>query len=290
MGLSPAAARRRLGAELRTLRERAGKKVEDAAKTLDCSTAKISRLENGKGVPYPRDVRDLVALYGADGELDHVVELAEDGRAQDWFDDFRDVLQGEMFAEHMIRYAALERDAAVIKWFEAELVPGLLQTEEYIDSVSRAVFPARSDKDRARFVEFRVQRQGAVLRRGTPLDLSFAVGELAIMRGMGDAGTLRRQLDALVAELEGPLTDVDFRLTPLTAATPAVLGGPFIILRFADPTDQDVVYQEGRDGATYLESDREVQRYTEKFRSLQEHSLSRADSLQRLAQHAERLG
>ena len=289
MGQSPAAARRRLGSELRGLRTAAGKRIEDAAKALDCSTAKISRLEGGKGVPYPRDIRDLVLLYGADGDMKRLMELAEEGRAQDWFDDYKDVIEGEMFGVHQERYASLERDASVIRWFEPELIPGLLQSDEYVDAISRAVYPERSDKERKRFVEFRMQRQDAVLRRSTPSDLAFAVGELAILRSMGGPHVLRRQLQVLAAELDGPLKDVDFRLTPVGATHAAVFGGPFIVLRFPDPTDQDVVYQEGRDGATYLESDREVERYLAKFRSVATNSLSRAESIERIREQADQL-
>jgi transcriptional regulator with XRE-family HTH domain len=290
VGLSPAVARRRLGTELRRLREKAGRKVEDAAKALDCSTAKISRLENGKGVPYPRDVRDLAVLYDAEAELDHLIELAEDGRAQDWFSNFKDVLQGELMADHLQRYAQLERDASSIKSFEPELIPGLLQSEEYVDVVYRHVFPHVSDYERARFVQFRRQRQDAVLRRPTPPDLAFAVSELAILRLPGGADVLRRQLEGLLADLRGPLSEVEFRLLPLMVDTPAALGGPFAILRYASEADQDSVYLEGRDGAHWLESNDDVRRYEDKFDSLLRHSLSRAESLRRLEQQIKELG
>jgi hypothetical protein len=106
---SPMVARRRLGTELPTLREAARKKIEDAADALECSTAKISRLESGKGVPRARNVRDLILLYGpkAKRDQDHLLELAEDGRRQDWWNDYGDVVQGEMFADHLLRYVAL---------------------------------------------------------------------------------------------------------------------------------------------------------------------------------------
>jgi transcriptional regulator with XRE-family HTH domain len=289
MGRSPAAARRRLGNELRRLRIAAGKRIEDAAKALDCSTAKISRLEGGKGIPYARDVRDLFHLYGSNGDLTHLMELAEEGRAQDWFDDYKDVIEGDMFGAHQERYASLERDAAVIRWYEHELIPGLLQSEEYVDSVARAVHPNRPDKERQRFVEFRMQRQEAVLRRAAQSSLGFAVGELAILRSMSDTHVLRRQLQALAANLEDSLKYIEFHITPLSLDDPAVFGGPFIVLQFPDPTDQDVVYQEGRDGATYLESDDEVERYLQKFRSIAESSMSRELSVDYLRQKAKQL-
>jgi transcriptional regulator with XRE-family HTH domain len=291
VGRSPAASRRRLGAELRSLREAAGKRIEDAALALDCSTAKISRLENGKGVPFLRDVRDLIEMYGpeAQAKRDDLFELVAEGRAQDWFSNFRDVLQSEMSAEHLRQFFELERDASVIKGFEADLIPGLLQTEEYIDAVCSIVFPERSEKERARFVQFRRERQKSLLRQEQPPELNVILSEVAIIRLIGGAAVMRRQLQALLADLDGPLGFVDFRLTPLTAEARGALGGPFTIMKYADPSDQNVVYLEGREGAHYLESDGDVTRYEQIFSGLERDSLSRDESVERLAQEIERL-
>lgn len=292
MGRSPAASRRRLGAELKRLREAAGKKIEDAAQALDCSTAKISRLENGKGVPFPRDVRDLIEIYGpeADAKGDELLDLVAEGRAQDWFNGFRDVFQGDMFADHLQRYLALELDASVIKTFEADLIPGLLQTEEYIDAICSIVFPERSQKERARFVEFRRERQEAVLRQHQPPELNVILSEGAIVRRIGGPGVMHRQLEVLLDELNGRLARVDLRVTPLMVEAPGALGGPFAILKYADPTDQDVVYLEGREGGTYLETDGDVTRYEQIFSGLERDSLPADESLKRITQEIDRLG
>ena len=289
MSRSPAAARRQLGTKLRRLRDAAGKKTEDAAEALDCSTAKISRLENGRGVPFARDVRDLIDLYEARHEAAELFALVEEGRAQDWFDEFKDVIQGEMFPSHLLRYAELERDAAALTYFEPELIPGPLQTEEYVDAVLQAVFPTAPENERARLVEFRMQRQQKLLHQGLRPDVTFVLGELAIVRSIGDPDILRRQLEHLVTQLEGPLSEVSFYLSPLTNPDPAALGGPFVILRFDDRTEQDRVYLEGRDGATWLESDSDVLRYEEKFESLERASGTRGDALKRLSDRIDQL-
>jgi transcriptional regulator with XRE-family HTH domain len=295
VGLSPAASRRRLGVELRALREASGKRIEDAAQALDCSTAKISRLETGKGVPFSRDVRDLIQIYGAPAyeKRDYLMELVSDGRAQDWFSTFRDVLHGDMVADHLHRFIELERDASVIKTYEADLVPGLLQTEEYIDAVCAIVFPERSEKERARFVEFRRQRQDAVLQHGEHPELSVILSELAITRRIGGPGVMRRQLEALAADLDadaGRLAAVDFRLTPIAVGAHGALGGPFTIMKYVESGDQDIVYLEGREGATYLESDGEVARYEQLFSGLERDSHSRSESIKLLEQKAESFG
>jgi transcriptional regulator with XRE-family HTH domain len=288
VGRSPASARRHLGSELRVRREAAGKKIEDAAKALYCSTAKISRLENGKGVPNPREVQNLIEYYGAtsDERNDQLVQLAVEGRAQDWYSSYRDVVKGpSSFADHLEldgpgRFVALEQDAAAIKLFEANLIPGLLQTEEYINEVCSIVFPGCTDEERARFVEFRLERQNVLLRAGQPLDLEVVLDELAIVRGIGSSAIMRRQLESLVEEFADDR--IDLRLTPLTTVADGAIGGPFSIFRYADPEDQDFVYIEGREGAQYLESDEEVARYEQILADLRRVSLSRVESLQRL--------
>jgi transcriptional regulator with XRE-family HTH domain len=288
---SPAASRRRLGIELRSLREAAGKRIEDAAAALECSTAKISRLETGKGVPYARDVRDLVARYGdaAKMRLDELLELAEDGRAQEWYGAFKDVLQGDQMADHLLRFYELERDATGMKLFEADLIPGLLQSERYIDAVCSTIAPHYSEKDRARFVEFRKKRQEEVLRSKNHPELNFIVSELAIIRMIGGPEVMRDQLVTLHAELAGQLKSVDFRIVPVHAEARGALGGPFAILKFDQADDQDLVYLEGREGGTWLESDGEVSRYEGYFSGLERESLSREASLSTLTRAAERL-
>jgi Domain of unknown function (DUF5753)/Helix-turn-helix domain len=271
------------------MREAAGRTIEDAALALECSMSKISRLEMGKGVPFPRDVRDLLALYGTQGRSAELLDLVTEGRAQDWFSNFRDVFQGEMTADHLHRFFELERNASVIKVFEADLIPGLLQTEEYIDAVCSIVFPERTQKERARFVEFRRARQEVLLTAGDDRELNFIVSELGVVRRIGGPGVIRRQLAALHADLSGRLRVVDFRLTPLVAEARGALGGPFAVLKYSDPADQDVVYLEGREGATYLESDGDVARYEQLFSSLERDSLTREESIERLSEEIGRL-
>ena len=269
------------------LRDKARLRIEDAAKQLECSTAKVSRLENGKGVPYARDVRDLAELYGAGSErLGDLLSLVEDGRAQDWYSTFRDVLQGEMSADHVNRFIELERDADGIKTFQAELIPGLLQTKRYIEAVCATIFPEKTQRERDRFVHFRLERQ-RLLRRAEPPQVDMIVHELAIVKRFGGEmwrDVMRDQLEHLIVQLSGPLKEiVDFRLVPLTSQARGALGGPFVILKFAANEYQDLVYLEGREGAHWLETDGDVVRYEQMFSGLELDSLSREESLERLS-------
>lgn len=288
MGHSPAAARRRLGVRLRGLREGAGKLITDAAEHLECSTAKISRLENGKGIPYRRDIVALADLYAVGDPVvrDELLELAADGKRQDWFNDYRDVFQGDLIPDHLERYFGLERDASVIKAFESEVIYGPLQSEEYVNAAYSVFAPEKTEKERARLVRFRLERGEALLRKGSGPDVSVILNELAIVRGIGGPAVMRHQMESLIADLEGPLAAVDFRIVPLLTQERGAFGGPFCVLRYADPQDQAVVYLEGRNGATYLETDGDVKRYEELFSGLERYSLTRQDSMKRLAEQA----
>jgi transcriptional regulator with XRE-family HTH domain len=280
---SPVVARRRLGAALRELRSGAHLKLEDAARALECSTSKVSRLENGKGVPRQRDVRDLIELYGtgARAREDELMTLVADSlsRGEGLVTDFRDVFEGDMVSDEASRYVALEQDAAAISAFEPFLVPGLLQTVEYAEAVTELFYPDRAPDERRRLVDLRMYRQ-QLLRRGREgLRFSVVLGEQALLRPIGGPDVMRKQLEHLVGQLRDGLSHVAFRVAPLDMVTIGVLGGPFAVLEFPDEKDQDVVYLEGRDSATYLETDEQVGRYRETFAALAAACLDRASSL-----------
>ncbi|MHA6628327.1 helix-turn-helix domain-containing protein [Pseudonocardia sichuanensis] len=284
MSRSPVVARRRLGAALRELRTAAGLKLEDAARTLDCSMSKVSRLENGKGVPRHRDVRDLVELFGAAAREreDELMRLVADSLSagEGLVTDFRDVFEGAVVSNEVSRYLALEQDATAISAFEPFLVPGLLQTAEFAEAVVGFFYPERSRGERRRLVDLRMQRQ-EVLRRPGKGRLRFAVviAEQALRRPIGGPAVMRKQLEHLAGQLRDGLSEVEFRVAPLDLVHAGVLGGPFAVLRFADEQDQDVVYLEGRDGATYLETEEQVRRYGETFAALLEACPDRAGSI-----------
>src|SRR3954469_24308468 len=147
MASSPSVARKLLGSELRKLREDAGLLVEDAASVLECSTAKISRLEHGKGRLYFRDVRDLLTAYGpaALARLEEFQERVRASSEPDPLDEYRDVAQAEYFSSQLAldgggRFLILERDATELRWYEPDFIPGLMQTREYAAAV-RGVVP-----------------------------------------------------------------------------------------------------------------------------------------------------
>ena len=281
---SPVVPRRRLGSELRRLREVAHKTVDDAAAVLECSASKISRLETGKGVPRTRDVRDLIEYYGnvPQPERDRLLRWASEGQGQGWWNDYRDVLGGELMADHLLRYITLEGDASKIRSFEPEVIPGLLQSEEYVYSMSALFWPESSAEERARYVQFRMRRKEYLHRGVGALNFEVIVGESALQHPIGDQEVMRRQLESLRKTLEESQANLTLRVLPRLAAVRHALGGSFSIVKFEDDEDQDVVYFEGREGATYLEKPSDVERYDHKFDEIEAVSLNRADSLARI--------
>jgi transcriptional regulator with XRE-family HTH domain len=288
---NPSLARELLGAELRRLREAVGLRVEDAAVILECSTAKISRLETGKGRPYFRDVRDLLNAYGpaALARIDEFRDRVEASSQPDWTDRFKDVSQAEDFSPQLAldgggRFLTLERDATELRWYEPDFIPGLMQTPEYIDAIRRSAVPDQSVERRKRFVEFRLQRQREVLGGRNRPAITSVVSELAIVRrSITRPSVMKDQLQYIIDSLENAWSWVDFRITPLEREPVEALGGPFFILRFANPVLKDTVYLEGREEPDYLDAESDVERYEKMFDAILRSSLSRAASLRRLA-------
>lgn len=278
--ISPGAALRRLGAELRTLRESASLKLEDAARHLQRSNATVSRLETAKAIPRLVDVAALLELYSNSTERpiasetrERMLRLAADSRKKQWFEPFRDVITGDMITDNLRRLFEYEADAREIRTYEPELVPGLLQTRDYAVAVADLFFPQHTMEQRNRFVELRLARQAMIARQQEHVRLSALVGESALRRTFGGTETLREQIGSLANDIRGARPNVEVRIVPISAAVPAALGGPFIVMSFDGEHDGDVVYLETRSGGDYLQSATDVERFNFHFESLTEAAL-----------------
>src|SRR6202142_3547093 len=161
---SPTVRRRRLAAELRTLRDAARFTCEDVAEHLECSASKISRVETGRVSVSPRDVRDMLELYGVDAQRrDSLVQLARESRQKGWWHAYSDTVQSS-FAT----YVGLEDAAAEIRAYEVNLIPGLLQTEDYARAVISAGNLTGTQDDVERRVALRMARQPALFGSDPP--------------------------------------------------------------------------------------------------------------------------
>lgn len=246
---SPTVRRRRLGAELRRLRENAGLTAGQAAGEMDCHASKIGRIENGRsGVRLP-DLRAMLDLYGVgDGPArDTLTALAREGRERGWWHLYAGIL-----TPAASEYVSLEAAASTIRNFETVLVPGLLQTGEYTRAVVREGRPDESPEQTATRVRLRTERQLLLRRPGAPL-LHAVVGEAALHVRVGGRDVMAEQIAHLLAVSDRP--NVTLQVVPFTAGAHPGLDGPFVVLGFPEPHMREVVLVEGRVCGIHPEDD-----------------------------------
>ncbi|KOX08129.1 XRE family transcriptional regulator [Micromonospora sp. NRRL B-16802] len=236
-----------LGAQLRRLREASGVTREGAGWEIRSSESKISRMELGRVGFKERDVADLLTLYGVtDGqERESLLKLARDANSPGWWHRYGDVLPSWFQS-----YLGLEAAAALIRSYEVQFVPGLLQTPEYARAVVLLGHSAADVAEIDRRVALRMQRQ-QLLRRDRPPQLWVVVDEAALRRPIGGVEVMRGQLEALIEATRSP--HIRLQVIPFAAGGHAAAGGAFTILRFGDQELPDIVYIEQLTSALYLD-------------------------------------
>ena len=256
---SPTVRRRRLGMELRRLREASSLMIEDVAKHLECSMSRVSRIETGKSVARIRDVRDMLDLYqvGDETQREQLLTLAKDAQQRGWWTEYESVLSAGLDT-----YVGLEASAASIRSFQTHLVPGLLQTEEYSRALIKVGQPTESSVNIDRMISLRRRRQAMLADTGT-LEMWAVLDEAVLRRPIGGHAVMRAQLARLLEVDELP--SVTIQVLPFTRGAHPGLGGAFTIIGFPDPTDLDVVYVDSPAGNIFLEKDKDVRRHTTWF-------------------------
>jgi len=243
-----------LGSQLRRLREQAGIDRETAGEAIRASMAKISRMELGRVSFKIRDVADLLTLYGVTdpavrGEF---LDLARQANKPGWWHRYADLLPSWFET-----YLGLEQAASVIRTFELQFVPGLLQTPDYARAVTRLAHTRAEEIERR--VELRMLRQ-ELLGQDHPPMLWAIVDESALRRSVSDEpDVLRAQLTHLLQMNERP--NVSLQIVPLSHGGHPAAGGSFTLLRFADPDLPDVVYLEQLTSALYLDKQTDTDHY-----------------------------
>jgi hypothetical protein len=246
-GGGPTVVRMILGAHLRRLRESKGISRADAGWPIRASESKISRMELGRVGFKERDVADLLTLYGVDDEPERqrLLALVHDANAPGWWHSYTDV-----FPDWFEQYLGLEAGAAVIRTYEIQFVPGLLQTKEYAKAVVMLQHGGAPPSQLERRVELRTARQ-EVLTRPDPVQFWAVVDEAALRRPVGGLDVMRRQIEVLIEMTKAP--NVTLQVMPFRAGGHAAAGGNFSILRFPDPDLADMVYIEQLNSALYLD-------------------------------------
>jgi transcriptional regulator with XRE-family HTH domain len=261
----PAGPRRRLGAELRRLRNGAGLHLDQVAGRLHCSTSKISRLETGKGIPKPADVRELIKIYGvaAEGERDMLMRLVRESRTEGWWESYVDGVAPErFFLDAPGHYAALETDATALLSFDFGTLHGLLQTADYTRAVLSAQLPRHSAQEIEQLIELRLRRQDR-LQGVDPLQLTAVVDESVLFREVGGPEVMAAQMRHLLDLMTLP--HVVVRVLPFNAGVRRSHMGHFMLLQIPDDLGSDLVYIEGHAGETFLEAESDVDQFRDVF-------------------------
>ncbi|MBD2895254.1 hypothetical protein amrb99_41880 [Actinomadura sp. RB99] len=251
-----------LGAQLRRLREDRGISTEQAGYEIRGSHSKISRMELGRVGFKERDVSDLLTLYGVNDPAERapLLELAKEANTPGWWHRYGDVLPSWFEV-----YLGLEEAASLLRTYELQFVPGLLQTEDYAHAVVRLGYSDASDEEVERRVQLRTTRQRRFTSPGAPT-LWAVLDEAVVRRPLGGRDVMRRQLQHLIAMSELP--NVTLQIVPFGAGGHAAAGGPFTILRFAEPGLSDVVYLEQLTSALYLDKPTDVDTYMRAMNNL----------------------
>jgi transcriptional regulator with XRE-family HTH domain len=251
---APTVLRILLGTQLRRLRESRGISAQDAAKAIRGSESKISRIELGRNAVREVDIADLLNLYGiADlAEREQLLTLASQANQQGWWHRYQDVLPAWFQS-----YIGLEESAESIRSFDAQFVPGLLQTEDYAAAVIQ--LGAYSRAETHRLVYLRKERQRRFTAGG--LRLRAVIDEVALRRPIGSPAIRRAQLDHLLAVAKRP--GLTIQVCPFATGASYAAPGSFSILQFAAEDLPDVVYVEQLTSALYLDKRADIDRYTE---------------------------
>ncbi|MFE7171616.1 helix-turn-helix domain-containing protein [Streptomyces sp. NPDC057616] len=251
----PTVQRIMLGTRLRRLRESLNISRDTAASAIRASDAKLCRMELGRVGFKQRDVADLLTLYGVqdpDARQEYL-ESVQRANEPGWWRAY-----GDAFPSWFEQHLGLEEAASLIRTYEVQFIPGLLQTPAYAEAVIRLGHPISSPEAIQRRVELRMTRQELLSRPGAP-KLWVVVDEAALRRPLGGTGVMRAQLEHLIEIAGRP--NVTLQVLPFHVGGHAAAGGPVTVLRFPVPDLPDVVYLEQLSSALYLDKPEEVDHY-----------------------------
>ena len=270
--MSPVVRHRRLVQELRRLREAAHLTCEEVAAALEVSPSKISRIETGRVLVSPRDVRDLLRIYGVpDDERDALIQLARDSRQKGWWHAYADGVR-----PRVATYLDLESSASDLRFYQVSRMPALLLTEDYTRAylTSGTVWPEQAvEPDETIRLVMERRRQAAA---SSPT-VWVVMDESAIRRRVGGREVMRLQIEHMIELSSRP--DFVIQLMPFNAGLRVVFDASFTIMAFPDPADADVVSIGYPTGMLLIEDLTEVDRYNTLFRHMQAAALSPDDSV-----------
>jgi transcriptional regulator with XRE-family HTH domain len=270
---APPVRRRLVGRALRRYRENLGYSLGDAAGILECDRSKVSRIETGQRGIRGKELRELLGEYGIEGEqLDILTLLADPRGAFGWHRDYENVLPGA-WKDYLI----LETAASRIWAYEAQWIPGLLQTPAYARALAETDLALDDDAARDRAAEAVMARQQAILKEHKP-EVRLVIGQAALHQQVGSPEVMNEQLRQ-VAQLAADGGTVTVQVLPFESGAHAAAGdGALAVLRFTGTAGLGLVHLGGIAGGVCLEGRGELVAYAEAFDQLRAFALSPAQS------------
>jgi transcriptional regulator with XRE-family HTH domain len=273
MVAAPPVRRRLVGRALRRYREALGFTLEDAARTLECDRSKISRIETGQRGIRGKELRKLLGDYGVEGEQLALLTLLADPRgAFEWHRDYDGVLPGA-WRDYLI----LETAASRIWAYEAQRIPGLLQTRAYALALARTDPALEDDAARGRAADAVMARQLAILEE-RQREVHLVIGQAALHQQVGSPQVMNEQLRRL-AHVASDSGTVTMQVLPFESGAHAAAGvGALAVLQFTGTAGLGLVHLGGIAGGVCLEDRGDLAAYAQAFGQLRAFAFSPAQS------------
>jgi transcriptional regulator with XRE-family HTH domain len=272
---APPIRRRLVGKVLRRHRESSGYTLKDAARFLECDPSKVSRIETGQRGIRGKELRELLAEYGINAPMQAILtDLADPRGAFGWHRDYADVLPGA-WRDYLI----LEAAASKINGYEAQQIPGLLQTRAYAWALAKTNPALSDDVARDRAADAVMARQQAVLEVERRPDVHLIIGEAALHQQVGGSEVMHQQLTQ-AARVAGEGGAIMVQVLPFESGAHAATGdGSLALLHVTDSAmGLGVVHVGGISGGVCLEGADDLTAYAEVFDQLRAFALSPAQS------------
>lgn len=279
----PTIARWQLGAQLKSLRERAGVTHRDIAAEIGCSESKIYKIEAGDVGLGRSDLLVMLGKYGiADTQRrETMLDLQRQGKERGWWARY-----GQLPGPYSV-YIGLESAATAIRNFELAVIPGLLQTESYMRALLSEQGVHDSIDEQNRRAQVRLARQEAAFKEDPPLQLWTIIDEGALRRQIGSAEVMHDQLIHLITMSRQK--HVNVQVVPFGEGAHLGTLGSFQLLEFPEDVHSPVVYVESFAGEVYLERDDDLARVTLAYTHLHSSALSATKSRELIAEIASNL-